>query len=306
MKLIRSHRQELLEGGFSENITLLQRRPVEDLAKTLSLAYSLREERITNTMNEEHEQSDSTIGGNFKFGKEEDKFDPSTGIFRRSNTSNSTSSVPSTNGTRWGRSFFKTSSNTQVNIIPKTPPLDPSPSPPPKFSPGSWGVSLSAASRKLNKLRLSPSPTPDPDTSTSPLQNPVNLEERPNPISSINLSTTALGQRVTAVVRDSLERRNEIISKVGGWVANTHDPETRSSSSEWVEVDKPSETESKANEEIKRLEGEINKREKVEITPEEYIARIKRRQVEREQAEKSVFNKDVKGIDDPLGVGGVS
>jgi len=135
------------------------------------------------------------------------------------------------------------------------------------------------------------------------------LDDRPNPIATINRSTAVLGARVSAVVKDSFDRRNEIISKVGGWVANTHDLETGrgSSSSEWEEVDKPrGSNDSRANEEIKQLEGEIHRKGRTEISPEEYIARIKRRQVEREEAEKSNVHKDVKGMDDPLGVGGIS
>lgn len=293
--LIRSHREELLEGGFSENITLLQRRPVEDLAKTLALAYSIREERVTNTLNEENESSapptpSSSITGRFKFGRDEVEV-------RKIGSNTSMQPAPAPNGTitsRWGRGFFKSNSSTpQVNIAPKTPPPPEltSEDNPSKFSPGSWGASLSAASRKFNKVRLTSGSS---DTSPTSSKSAVHLDDR----QSVKDST--ISARVTAVVRDSFDRRNEIISKVGGWVANTPQPESgRNSITDWEEVSIP-ET-SAANDEIKRLEGEIGKNEKKSVSPEEYIAKIKRRREERESREIQVTGSS--GIDDPLGVG---
>ena len=264
-----------------------------------------------NLLNEQNEsEPSSAVSGAFKFGKDDEKLESPSGSlsFRRSNTSNSTSPpLPTNSSSRWGRGFFKAPSITQLNVVPKTPPPESTPSPPPKFSPGAWGASLSAASRKLNKLRLTP--TSSPDISPSQSKTAVSLEERLTALTSINRATTAVGTKVSAAVRDSFERRNEIISKVGGWVANTNDPEAqRDDSSEWEEVDKPrGDRDSRANEEIKKLESEMFRKERVEITPEEYIARIKRRQLEREEAEKNVINNhNVKGIEDPLGVGGVS
>ena len=119
--------------------------------------------------------------------------------------------------------------------------------------------------------------------------------------------TSTITARVSATFRDSFDRRNEIIQKVGGWVANTHESSPRSST-DWEEIDVPKGgdgTESRAAEEIKRLESEVRKN-KEEITPEEYIARIKKRREDR-------VSKDIKGIEggggktslgegDPLGV----
>jgi len=261
----------------------------------LAMAYSLREERVMNTLNEENEASEpptpsSSISGRFKFGKDDVEV-------RKIDTYTSIQSVPTSNGTitsRWGRGFFKTnSSNPQVNITPKTPPPPESTSDenPSKFSPGAWGASLSAASRTLNKLRLNPG---SPDTSPSSSKSAVHLNDR----TSVKEST--ISAKVTAVVRDSFERRNEIISKVGGWVANTPQPESgRNSITDWEEV--PTLESSAADEEIKRLEGEMRKKEKKDVSPEEYIARIKRRREERESREVKV--KETSGVDDPLGVG---
>ena len=234
---------------------------MEDLAKTLALAYSLREERLTNTLNEENEASEpptpsSSITGRFKFGKDDVEV-------RNIGSNTSTQSVPTSNGTitsRWGRGFFKAnSSNPQVNITPKTPP-PPEPTSdenPSKFSPGAWGASLSAATRKLNKLRITPG---SPDTSPSSSKSAVHLDDR----QSVKEST--ISARVTSVVRDSFDRRNEIISKVGGWVANNPQPESgRSSITDWEEVSALES--SAANEEIKRLEGEMRKKEKKIFRP---------------------------------------
>lgn len=314
--VILSHRDELLEGGFSENITLLQRRPVEDLAQALSLAYSLREERVTTTLNEENEYSQpptpstqSQSNGPFKFGKEEESASPSTFSFRRVGSGTSTQSAPASNAPRWGITFFsKNNSSTQVNTVPKTPPPEVFEEQQPKFSPGSWGASLSAATRKFNKLRMTPS---SPDSPSS--KGGVNLEDRAatptenrsaspsaSTLSTIKESTSKVSAKVSAAVRDSFERRNEIISKVGGWVANTHDTgSARSSITDWEDVSSPTDSVDRANEEIKKLEGEIHRKEK-EITPEEYIARIKKRREERGGPKeiKASHNTD---IDDPLG-----
>ena len=314
----RSHRQTLLDGGFSENITLLQRRPVEDLAMTLALAYSLREERVTNSLNQENESEPPTPSSSslnrFKIGKDED---PScTGPSRVTGIA-STNSVPTVNGatSRWGRSFFqKNSSSPQLSSIPKTPPQQPLDYPsadeqPVKFSPGAWGASLSAASRKLNKLRLTP--TISPDTSPSQSKSAVQLDNRSTTLSAIKESTSTISARLSAAVKDSFDRRNEIISKVGGWVANAHDPESGSSITDWEDLGSQGResSESRVNEEIKRLEGEMGgerKGNEKEVSPEEYIARIKRRRMERDgKRESNVEEKSkVDGVTgDPLGVG---
>lgn len=256
--LIRSHREILLEGGFSENITLLQRRPVDDLAKTLALAYTLRQDRITKPLNQENESSDP-VTNLFKFGKDNETENPVEP--RRTSTT-----------TRWTRPFFKNNTSTQIDI-PKTPPQIEFADLPSKFSPGAWGASLSAATKKLNKLRITPSP------------------EVPSKSLLLSDRQTSISARVSAagaLVRESFERRTEIIQKVGEWVANDSG---RNSTDEGLEYD------SRANDEIRRLEGELRRRDKEEVTPEEYIARIKRRRDERE-------GKDVKGYvgDDPLGV----
>jgi hypothetical protein len=303
----RSHREALLDGGFSENITLLQRRPVDDLAKTLAMAYSLREERVTSSLTEENDASEpqilsGSITGRFQFGKDELE------VRRTGGVSSLQSVPPQSNGaTRWGRGFFKNnSSNPQVNTAPKTPP-PPEPKsedPPSKFSPGAWGASLSAASRNFNKLRFTPG---SPDTSPSQSKSAVHLDDRPTtvpPFSTIKESTSTISARVSAAVRDSFDRRNEIIQKVGGWVAN--ESSGRSSLTDWEEVQSPiSPDGSRASEEIKRLEGEIRKKEK-EISPEEYIARIKKRREERESREiKKMKGGSGSNVDDPLGVGGM-
>lgn len=99
-------------------------------------------------------------------------------------------------------------------------------------------------------------------------------------------------------------------------MANSHDSESgRSSLTDWEDVgpSSPAEgggarresSESRANEEMRRLEGEmggkkVGGREK-EISPEEYIARIKRRREEREgKRDVSAGNSE-----DPLGAGGL-
>ena len=321
---VRLHREALLEDGFSENITLLQRRPVEDLAKTLALAYSLREERVANSLNEENESSElskSTASGQFKFGKEDDHTEPSARRllpFRRSGTSTSATSQsnPTSNGTtsRWAGVFFKSSSNSQLTVAAQTPPSEPhsvSPPPPPpppqhspalKFSPGTWGASLSAASRKFTKLRIA-----SPDSSPSSSKTAVHLDDRPSALSNFNRSTSAFSARVGAAVRDSFERRNEIMSKVGEWVANAHDVESNQNDSTEQEdvAHSPGGYESRATEEIKRLEGEIRPREKAEVSPEEYIAQIKKRWEGRDEKE-IVHDINNNSIDDPLGVGDVS
>jgi hypothetical protein len=313
-----------LEGGFSENITLLQRRPVDGLAKTLALAYSLREERVTNALNEENETSEpptpsSAISGKFKFSKEDIKSELSgTGFgFRRVSTAAYTQSTPPTNetGMRWGRGLFgnNNSSNPIINTTPKTPP-PPEPTvedTPSKFSPGAWGASLSAASRKLNKLRISQGQT-SPVISPSSPKTAVHLDDRHTPtptpstlpaFSTFMESTASISARVSAAVRDSFDRRNEILSKVGGWVANTNELESgQSSLTDWEDVESPRRsTDSRANEDIKQLEGEIPKKEK-EISPEEYIARIKKRLEKRESREGKGRSLEFGG---PFGVGGV-
>src|SRR5271170_5524034 len=246
----RSHRETLLEGGFSENITLLQRHPVEDLAMTLAMAYTLREHRVTTTLNQENESSEpptpstSSAANRFKFGKD-DESPTSPGISRVTSIA-STQSVPTPNGvtSRWGRNFFaKNSSSPQLPSIPKTPPPPPPEQEsmeeqPVKFSPGAWGASLSAASRKLNKLRLTP--TISPDTSPSSSKSAVHLDDRPagpTALSAIKESTSTISARVSGVMRDSFDRRNEIISKVGGWVANSYDSESgRRGMTDWEDV----------------------------------------------------------------------
>lgn len=312
-----------MESGFSENITLLQRRPVEDLAKTLAMAYSLREERVTSTLNEENgsepptpSSSTANLAGRFKFGKEDD----SVVLGRRATPPAPTPATA--NGTsRWGRGFFKSNSSSQVNLnvaAPKTPPpQEPEAETkggsgvgggdvPSKFSPGAWGASLSAASRTLNKLRLTPGTSPD--TSPSSSKSAVALDDRqtvpapsvassgttnPSPLAAVIKSTS----RVSATLRDSFERRNDILQKVGGWVANTHDQSPRSST-DWEEIDAPREsTDFRSAEEIQRLESEIKK--KAEISPEEYIARIKKRREDREGRQ----SKDIKDLGD---VGGMT
>lgn len=320
------HRKTLLEDGFSENITLLQRRPVEDLAKTLALAYSLREERVTNALNEENETSEpptpsSAISSRFKFGKEEEKIEATGGLLgiRHVERTPSTQSVPTTNGSRWGRGFFKNNSNTQVNVIPpKTPPpveiaeILSRGATPSKFSPGAWGASLSAASRKLNKLRLTPGSSPD--TSPSQSKTAVHLNDRPTPVAVPDASSATIPALaaikgstsvISARIRESFERRNELMSKVGGWVANTHESDSpRSSLTDWEDIGSARDrSESRANEEIKRLEGEVRRKEKEDISPEEYIARIKRRREERGENEVRSSLSSEKNIDDPLGVG---
>jgi hypothetical protein len=284
---------------------------VDDLAKTLAMAYSLREERVTSSLTEENDASEpptpsSPITGRFKFGKDEPEA-------RRAGSVTSAQSIPQqSNGTtRWGIGFFKNnSSNPQINTVPKTPP-PPEPQsedPPSKFSPGAWGASLSAASRKFNKLRLTPG---SPDTSPSQSKSAVHLDDRLTsttttvtvpPFLAIKESTSTISARVSAAVRDSFDRRNEIIQKVGGWVAN--ESSGRSSLTDWEEVQSPiSPDGSRASEEIKRLEGEIRKKEK-EISPEEYIARIKKRREERESREiKKMKGGNGSNVDDPLGVG---
>ena len=296
---------------------MLQRRPVDDLAKTLALAYSLREERVTNTLNEENEASEpptpsSAVSGKFRFSRDDNKPEsPSTsGIgFRRVSTAASTQSTPPTNGTGmlWARGFFKNnnSSSPTINAAPKTPP-PPEPTvedTPSKFSPGAWGASLSAASRKLNKLRLSQGQiSPEISPSSKAV---VPLDDRHTPaalpaISSLVESTASISARVSTVVRDSFDRRNEILSKVGGWVANTREPESgQSSLTDWEDVGSPrGSTDSRANEDIRQLEGEMPKKEK-EISPEEYIARIKKRREKRESKEGKERSSE---FEDPLGV----
>jgi hypothetical protein len=244
---------------------------VDDLAKTLALAYTLRQDRITQTLNQENESSEplTPVTSLFKFGKDDEKENPVE--FRRTTINPSTQS--STNGTRWSRSFFKNNTSTQIDI-PKTPPQIEFADPPSKFSPGAWGASLSAATKKLNKLRITPSPELTPSKS-------LLLTDRQTSISG---RVSAAG----ALVRESFERRTEIIQKVGEWVANDSGRNS---------TDEVSEYDSRADDEIRRLEGELRRRDKEEVTPEEYIARIKRRRDERE-------GKDVKGHvgDDPLGV----
>lgn len=308
----RSHREELLQGGFSENITLLQRRPVEDLAKTLALAYALREERVTDALNEANAPSEpstpsNVIIGAFKFGKDDEKSEAKTPFaFRRVGSISSTTSAPSTDDTspRWG--WFKNNSSSQPNLAPpKTPPDNPitEDDPPTKFSPGSWGASLSVATRKLNKFRISSTGPASPESPSSS-KSAVHLDDRlpenqqNQTLTSIKGSTSNLSARVSAAVRDSFERRNEILQKVGGWVSNTHDPETRVSE-DWEVVSPHESGESRANEEIKRLEGELGRRKKSEISPEEYIARIKKRREARESRETKPPSSMV---DDPLGV----
>ena len=187
---------------------------------------------------------------------------------------------------------------------------------PAKFSPGAWGASLSAASRKLNKLRLTP--TISPDTSPSSSKSAVHLDDRPvvtgpNAQTAIKESTSTISARVSGLMRDSFDRRNEIISKVGGWVANYDSESGRSSMTDWEDVGSQGResSESRANEEIRRLEGEIGgtgKKEK-ELSPEEYIARIKRRREEREGKSRGKEERAGKVSEgegsDPLGVGGL-
>jgi hypothetical protein len=282
---------------------------VDDLAKTLAMAYTLREERVTSTLIGEIEGSEpstpsSAITGRFKFGKDEPEV-------RKTGITKSIQSVPPSNGTitsRWARGFFKNnSSNPQINTAPKTPPLQDSVSEdsnsPSKFSPGAWGASLSAASRKLNKLRLSPG---SPDASPSQSKTSVHLEDRSTvpPFLSIKESTSTITAKVSAVVRDSFDRRNEIISKVGDWVAN--ESSGRSSLTDWEEVQTPNNAdESRANEEIKRLEGELKKKVKPEVSPEEYIARIKKRREERESMDGNRLKGGGSIVEDPLGAGEV-
>lgn len=298
---------------------------MDDLAKTLTMAYLLREERVTSTLNEENgsepptpSTSSANLAGRFKFGKEDD----SVVLGRRA-----TPPAPppaAINGTsRWGRGFFKSNSSSQVNLnapVPKTPPMQDSQveiqsgggmgdgDGPSKFSPGAWGASLSAASRKLNKLRLTPGISPD--TSPSSSKSAVALDDRgttpsapvtaaastttPSPLAAVIKSTS----RVSATLRDSFERRNDILQKVGGWVANTHEQSPRCST-DWEEIDFPREsTDSRAAEEIKRLESEVKK--KAEISPEEYIARIKKRRGDKEGRE----SKDIKDLGDAGGIAG--
>jgi hypothetical protein len=95
------------------------------------------------------------------------------------------------------------------------------------------------------------------------------------------------------------------MSKVGGWVANTREGDSgRSSLTDWEDIGSSRDSnESHANEEIKRLEGEVRRKGKEDISPEEYIARIKKRREEREEHEvKSSLNVE-QNVDDPLGVG---
>jgi hypothetical protein len=250
---------------------------VDDLAKTLALAYTLREDRVTQILNHENESSEqpTPVTGLFKFGKDEEKEGPFA--FRRTTPTNP-STQSSTNNTRWGLSFFKNNSSPQIDL-PKTPPPKPLEfnDPPSKFSPGAWGASLSAATKKLNKLRITPSPELTPSKSLA-------LSDRQT---SISARVSAAG----ALVRESFERRTEIIQKVGGWVAN----DSVRNSTDYDESREYSDF--RADDEIRKLEGEIRRKEKEEVTPEEYIARIKRRRDERE-------GKDIKGHvgDDPLGV----
>jgi len=314
-----------LEGGFSENITLLQRRPVNDLALTLAFAYSLREERVTNALNEQAESvsepptpssmltSLPVLGKNdiatttitaAPADRDNDKRRTSSQNEVPNDVSTKSRSQPSQNGvglSRWGRTFFKTSApnipvQNHTEDTPKTPPQLPadtinnteeSTPPPTRFSPGAWGASLSAASRKLNKFRLSSPGSPPSDTSPSSSKGAVHLDDRPT-----------IAGRVTAAVRDSFERRQEIMQKVGGWVANTSDPEA-------CLPDTTDGEESAAAVEIRRLEREVEGRKvSAGISPEEYIARIKRRQEEREAREGKGSSPGVAaGIDDPLGVG---
>jgi hypothetical protein len=301
-----------MAGGFSENITLLQRRPVDDLALTLALAYSLREERVINALNEQAQNlsepptpaSHTFPSPHFLFGKTdsnpttEHKDKEKAPLKKTPSDVSPKSLVVQTNGpglSRWGRTFFKTTNTSNPNLpeqndIPKTPPppVETTESPPlstTRFSPGAWGASLSAASRKLNKLRIS-SNSAQSEPSMSPSSRghtPVALDDR-----------SGIAGKVTAVVRESFERRGEIIQKVGGWVANTNDPEAS-----LLENEK----ESAAAAEIRRLEREVGRKGgSVGISPEEYIARIKRRQEEREAREGKGASLSV-GIDDPLGVG---
>jgi hypothetical protein len=287
-----------LEGGFSENITLLQRRPVDDLALTLALAYSLREERLTKSLNDQAESNPPTPSTSTPLRSSFPTLLPTKSNEEKDKTS--LKKVPSDTPTqqpnglsRWGRTFFKTTNSSVPNLPlkedegPRTPPPPPPPPEeggvPARFSPGAWGASLSAASRKLNKLRITPG-SPASDTSPTSSKDAVHLDDR-------------MGiARVTAVVRDSFERRGEIIHKVGGWVANTSDPEAHAEEGE-------EEEESAATAEIRRLEKEVGGERKV-LSPEEYIARIKRRRDEREAKEGKVLSSSV-GIDDPLGVGRV-
>lgn len=284
-----------MEGGFSENITLLQRRPVDDLALTLALAYSLREERLTKTLNEQAESEPPTPSTSTTFlfpTLLPTKSDPPTEekVLKKVPSDVSTKSQHPNGLSRWGRTFFKTANSSVPNLPlkeedrPRTPPPPEEGGPPARFSPGAWGASLSAASRKLNKLRISPG-SPASDTSPSQSKDAVHLDDR-----------TGIS-RVTAVVRDSFERRGEIIQKVGGWVANTSDPEAQP-----VEE----EEESAATAEIRRLEKEIGG-ERRALSPEEYIARIKRRREEREakEAKEGKVQSASVGIDDPLGLGSV-
>jgi Rab-GTPase-TBC domain len=235
----RSHREKLLAGGFSENITLLQRRPVDDLALTLTLAYSLREERVTNSLNEENEIAEvlnASSPRRFKFDAINDEiaYPPRNLLsLRRTSPALPTPSPPPSNGTRWGTVFFKAnSSHTSLpRQPPSTPPSPPSPQPA-KFSPGAWGAHLS---RKLTAVKVSPETSP---------KSILALDDR-----------TSFSARAAAVVRGGIERRGEIIAKVGGWVANTHDGE-----------------------------GDVEEegRPREEVSPEEYIARIKKRRERRD------------------------
>ena len=312
----RSHREELLQNGFSENITLLQRRPVDDLARTLGLAYTLREERVTDSLNLANEYSEpptpsSSITGSFKFGKDDEKLQQKSSFgFRRGGSTTSTLSPPASvvNGTtsRWG--WFKNDSSSQVNLLapPKTPPEAVVEETPSKFSPGAWGASLSAASRKLNRLRITSAGPSSPDSPSSS-KSAVHLDDRqpeekqPNQtIIAIKGSTSTFSARVSAVVRDSFEHRTEIISKVGEWVANTKDPEANISNEQEVVSSPRQSSDSRASEEIKKLEGEMGRRNKTGVSPEEYIARIKKRKEERASKEIKVTGSNV---DDPLGVG---
>ena len=277
-----------------------------------------------NTLNLENESEpptpSSSTRARFKFGRDDD-ITSSGGVSRVPSIGSTSSQAPITNGvtSRWGRNFFlKNTSSSNIVSVPKTPPLNPldqtTEDQPTKFSPGAWGASLSAASRKLNKLRLAPSISPD--TSPSQSKTAVHLDDRPTTatLSALKESTSTIAARLSAAVKDSFDRRNEIISKVGGWVANSHDPESGRSSMDWEDVGGDGcgrqSSESRANEEIKRLEGEIgavrgkakaNVKEK-EVSPEEYIARIKKRREEREGKRESKSKEGLEDLD-PLGAG---
>jgi hypothetical protein len=314
---------------------------VEDLAKTLAMAYTLREERVTQALNEECQSEPPTpsssslnLSTRFKFGKDEDP-----AVLGRRITPPAPSPAAANGTSRWTRGFFKNNSSSQVNlnVTPKTPPPQETAGEntggnagggadvPSKFSPGAWGASLSAASRKLNKLRLTPGTSSESSPSSS--KTAVALDDRqqtpttsaagtapatgtisPSPLAAVIKGGTSTITSRMGAIRDSFERRNEIIQKVGGWVANTH--ESPRSSTDWEEVDVPNTKEgsdSRAAEEIKRLESELRKKE--ELTPEEYIARIKKRREDKKGRESKDFQ-EVKGGGlvgggDPLGVEGV-